>query len=220
MDIDFWLQKWREGETGFHKDRPHEWLVRYWKDLNVEPGLTVLVPLCGKSLDMLYLANLGYRLIGIEASQLAIKDFFKERGLEPSQHAIGSGYRWEAGPYTILESDFFQLDARETGEIHAVYDRAAFVALPELLRQRYVDQLVTLTGGARPTLLITFEYSQQFMAGPPFSICRDEIEQKYGRRHVVHPLDRHKLEPVPDHLVAKGAQDMWEAAYLNLPKSP
>ena len=78
MDTDFWLERWQNNQTGFHQDEINSYLTRYWSGLGLTQGSRVLVPLCGKSLDMLWLAEQGHSVVGIELSRLAIEAFFHE----------------------------------------------------------------------------------------------------------------------------------------------
>lgn len=64
------------------------------------------------------------------------------------------------------------------GKVDAIYDRAALVALPFEMRVRYAAHLREITNTA-PQLLVTFDYDQQKLDGPPFSVISNEVEQHY-----------------------------------------
>lgn len=173
MDAEFWKARWREGQIGFHEGRPNGLLVAHAKELG-PPG-RVLVPLSGKSEDMAYLASLGHEVVGVELAETAAVDFFREHGLEVEPREHGPFVKRSAGGITILQGDIFDATPEWLGEFTAFYDRAAIVALPPELRPRYAAHLRALAGEKTPGLVITFEYPQEKMEGPPFSVPEAEL---------------------------------------------
>lgn len=183
-----WLARWDEGRIGFHSDDINPHLVRYWPSLHVSEGTPVLVPLAGKSRDMLWLAEQGHAVIGSELSQTAVAAFFDEAGLRPVRATSGAFEIWSSGRIRILCGDFFALDTGLTGRIGACYDRAALVALPEQLRQRYVHHLARLLPPGVETLLIGVSYAQEQMDGPPYSVTEAEIRRLASGRFEIELL--------------------------------
>ncbi len=178
MDTEFWLSRWREGRIGFHEGHPNDLLVAHARALG-PPG-RVLVPLSGKTEDMAYLASLGHEVVGIELAEAAAEDFFREHDLEAAPKPRGALVERSAGGITILQGDFFETHPEDVGAITAFYDRAAIVALPPELRPRYVAHLRELAGEGAPGLVISFEYPQERMAGPPFSVGEEELRRYYA----------------------------------------
>lgn len=190
MDTDFWHQRWREGRTGFHQSRPTPLLQEYWPVLALAPGSRVFVPLAGKSLDLAWLAAQGHRVLGVELSPLAVAQFFAEQDLLPEQHESPMGVHHVAGNIEIIEGDVFALDDATLAGCAAVYDRAAVIALPPPLRARYAREVYgRLPAGSRG-LMITLEYPQHEMDGPPFSVDADEVAALFGERWDVELLER------------------------------
>lgn len=175
MDPEFWLERWRQQQIGFHRDSINPHIERHWPGLGAAPGCRVFVPLCGKSLDMLWLAGQGHRVVGIEISPIAVEAFFTENGLEPEIDTSGCIPRWRSGEIEILCGDFFDLLPEDLGEVGALYDRAALIALPPAMRPRYARHLARLVPPGARGLLITLEYPQGGMEGPPFSVPEDEV---------------------------------------------
>ena len=136
MEHDFWLQRWREGETGFHQARVLPLLQKHWPAVGVPRGGRVFVPLAGKSLDMLWLAEQGHRVLGVELSPVAVEQFFAEQHLTPAVHASRYGTHHVAGPIELICGDAFGLDEAVLADCAGVYDRAALIALPPALRQQ------------------------------------------------------------------------------------
>jgi thiopurine S-methyltransferase len=182
MKKDFWLERWEREEIGFHQNEYNSYLRLYWEELHLTPGSEVFVPLCGKSRDMLWLRERGYQVLGVELSAIAVQAFFKENGYTP-QHIIREKVEcYEANGIRILCGDFFDLSKNDLAKVSAVYDRASLIALPPEMRVRYVRHLVSILPPAKQILLITVDYPQSEMQGPPFSVSSDEVEALY-REH-------------------------------------
>lgn len=188
MDTDFWHDRWHRGDTGWHLPHVNPLLARHWPRLAIQPDARVLVPLCGKSEDMAWLAGQGYRVIGVELSPAAAQAFFDEHGWTVDITRIGAFHRYCSGPVEILCGDYFALDTATLGPVGAAYDRGALVALPPAMRERYVAQLRTLLPVPVPTLLIAFDYAQQEMDGPPFAVGPGDVARYFGATHAIELL--------------------------------
>ncbi|HHH36294.1 MAG TPA: thiopurine S-methyltransferase [Gammaproteobacteria bacterium] len=178
MDPEFWHRKWQAGEIGFHQARINPFLKKFWKQ-HLPPG-RVLVPLCGKSRDMAWLAEQGHEVLGVEIHGAAIRAFFEEQGLAHECIPRPSFTAWRGGGVEILEGDFFALTPGHVAGVCSVYDRAALIALPPEMRRRYCRHLLAILPRPVHMLLVTLEYPQEERAGPPFSVDRAEIESHYG----------------------------------------
>lgn len=190
MDTDFWLDRWREGKTGFHQNRITPLLQKYWPTLELAPGARVLVPLCGKSLDMLWLAQQGFQVLGVELSALAVEQFFAENHLDPGVRESASGVHYEAGGIEIICGDIFKLDRATLSSCAGAYDRAALVALPPAMRAQYVRHVYGQLSPRYRGLLITLDYPQSQMDGPPFSVPEAEVEALYAGHSEARLIDR------------------------------
>jgi len=208
MDRDFWLARWQNNQIGFHEGAPNALLVARFAALGVPAGGRIFVPLCGKSHDMQWLRAQGFTVVGAELSRLAVEEFFAELGLAPTVAPAGRLERFEAEGVTLFVGDIFDLDQNTLRAVDAVYDRAALVALPALLREHYAAHLIALTGGA-PQLLVTFEYDQTRQPGPPFSILEAEVRAHYG---ATYRLDRGDTREVLGGL--KGVCPAQESVWL------
>jgi thiopurine S-methyltransferase len=193
MDAEFWIDKWEKNQLAFHEGAPNALLVAHFPKLGVPPGGTIFVPLCGKSHDMLWLRSQGYRVVGAELSRLAVEQFFAENGLTPAITKAGWFERFESEGITILLGDLFELDDATLGPVDAIYDRAALVALPPEMRKRYGAYLIALTVGA-PQFLVTFEYDQTVMAGPPHSVTEAEVRKHYDAQYRLELAETRDVE--------------------------
>ncbi|HEY9281124.1 MAG TPA: thiopurine S-methyltransferase [Eoetvoesiella sp.] len=190
MDADFWLERWRDGQTHFHQGRVTPLLQKYWPSLSLPSGSCVLVPLCGKSLDMIWLAQQGYQVLGIELSQLAVDQFFAENDLQPKVHDSTMGRHHIVKNIEIICGDIFALDAATLAQCTGVYDRAALIALPPAMRKRYVRHVYAQLADQYRGLLLALDYDQEQMKGPPFSVRDDEIQTLYSEHSNARIIDR------------------------------
>ncbi len=193
MDPDFWLQRWREGRIGFHNDRVLPLLPKHWPALGLARGSRVFVPLAGKSLDMLWLAAQGHRVLGVELSALAVEQFFAENALVPERRETRYGVHHTAGTIELVCGDAFALDEDILADCAGVYDRAALIALPPALRARYVDELYVRLPHDCRGLLITLEYPQHEKSGPPFSVPEAEVRARFAPHWDLDLLERRDL---------------------------
>lgn len=187
MDLSFWQQCWETNRIAFHKSETNPFLVNYFGELALAKGGRVFVPLCGKTLDIAWLLSQGYRVAGAELIEIAIEQLFQELDVEPNISRLGTVSLYSAQDIDIFVGNIFDVSSQHLGAIgaiDAIYDRAALVALPEAMHKRYTAHLMEITCKA-PQLLITFEYDQTLMAGPPFSISTEEVHQHYGDRYEV-----------------------------------
>lgn len=180
MEPDFWHDRWQRELIGFHQSETNRYLQKYIGELALTPGDTVLVPLCGKSLDMWWLHEQGFRVIGIELSEIAARSFFTEAGKQACQVQHGDFISWKYADIEILCGDFFDLDVDVMGKIDAVFDRAALIALPLEMRAKYIEQLGSILSPGTRGLLITLEYAQDEMSGPPFAVSEQEVVKLYA----------------------------------------
>jgi thiopurine S-methyltransferase len=179
METSFWHQRWEKSDIGFHKSEVNPLLVSHFAKLDLPKGMRIFLPLCGKTRDFSWLLDNGYRVVGAELSELAINQLFRDLGIEPSISRIAEFDHYHAKDIDIFVGNFFDLTAEILGPVNAVYDRAALVALPSSMRNQYAIKLMQITNSA-PQLLICYEYNQQLMDGPPFSIENAEVKKHYG----------------------------------------
>ena len=214
MDPAFWHDRWDNQDIGFHQADIHPLLPAYWPRLELARDAPVFVPLCGKSLDMVWLAQQGHRVIGAELSQRAIDDFFAERRLTPTTRASGSFTVKSAGPYELWCGDFFDLPREAVTGVAGVYDRAALIALPPSLRERYADTLAALLPPQARILLITLEYEQTQMSGPPFSVPGDQVRALFAANYQLDELECRDVLDGHPHFKQRGLTALQECAYL------
>lgn len=213
MHPDFWRQRWQDNQIGFHQDKPTPLLLKHWPSLGLDAGSRVFVPLAGKSLDMLWLASRGHRVLGVELSQLAVEQFFADNQLSPTISVSPHGTHYRSDEIELICGDAFALDAQALADCAAVYDRAALIALPQDLRQRYVHELYARLPRGCAGLLITLEYPQHEKAGPPFSVPEHEVRELYGRDWAIKELERRDILAQQPGFTAEGVSALDTVVY-------
>ena len=208
MEKDFWLERWALEQTGFHQNETNPYLQQYWQQMTGQ----VFVPLCGKSLDMLWLSGQGASVLGVELSPIAVQAFFEENSLIANSASNGKFDRFDAEGIRILCGDFFDLTKDDLADVGAVYDRASMVALPPEMRERYVRHLVSILPPATKILLITFDYPQAEMSGPPFAVSIDEVETLYREYAQVRLLAQ--VDTLAPRVAERGLSRMQENILL------
>jgi thiopurine S-methyltransferase len=214
MDHTFWQSGWDEGRIGFHQQAVNPYLQRYWSRLNVAPGAKVFVPLCGKSLDMLWLRGQGHTVVGVEVVRRAVEAFFSENHLDAATHRKGAFVSWSADGVEIHQGDFFDLTAEETAGVAAVYDRASLVALPPAMRRSYAAHLRAILPDEVRILLVTMDYPQQEMKGPPFAVTEREVADLYGDAFEVEQAGSEEVLAANPRFRERGLSRLTERTYI------
>lgn len=213
MDPEFWHSRWREGRIGFHEPAVNARLTSHWSALELEPRAPVFVPLCGKSLDLEWLAERGHPVLGVELSELALRAWFEERGIEPRVEDAGAFRRFVHGDVTLLAGDVFDLGPGDLEGVRGVWDRAALVALPEPSRRAYAQHLAALLEPGARLLLVTLEYDTERMSGPPFAVPDDEVATLFGERFERRLLAAEAGPQVVGGLAGRGLETLREAVF-------
>lgn len=219
MQAEFWQQRWETGQIGFNQPQANTFLREFWSGLGLEQETRVLVPLCGKSLDMTWLAAQGFSVIGVELSQKAAESYFAEHALKPAIVQHGDFRVYSAGSVEIWCGDFFALSAEDLGDCPALYDRAALIALPEPMRARYVEHLARLLPANCRGLLITLDYDQSQADGPPFSVPPQWVDEHLSADWELCELAACDALPSSPKAMREGVTRMDERVYRLMRKA-
>jgi thiopurine S-methyltransferase len=204
---DHWLERWKIGRTGWHEPAGNRNLREHWS----LSGRRVLVPMCGKTPDLLWIERQGNEVVGIELSDIAVRAFFEENELdvEPVEGAL-PGYRAVGRNVTLYCGDYFEFHA-ESFDAH--YDRGALVALSPELRSRYARHTTSLLADDAHQFVITVEYDEAVCNGPPFSIGPDEVLSHWPglRRHAsIEDIDN-----APPKFLEDGLESLREVVWVS-----
>lgn len=205
-----WLGRWAEGRTGWHEPAGNEGLKKYWPDL--ESSSSVLVPLCGMAPDLLWLADRGHEVVGVELSEIAVRGFFEANGLayecEPQDRF--DRYTAKDQDLTLYRGDYFDF---ESPPFDALYDRGALVALPEDVRPRYVEHTQRLLKRDARRLIVTLEYDQDVVNGPPFSVMPEELSEYWD--DMIRIGEKDDIDNCPPKFHKAGLTEISEVIWLS-----
>jgi thiopurine S-methyltransferase len=214
MKKEYWLERWEREDTGFHQDEINPYLREYWHELHLAKNSEVFVPMSGKSRDMLWLRDQGSSVLGVELSAHAAEAFFLESGQTP-QHTPGEPFdRSEANGITILCGDFFNVTKDDLRNVSGVYDRGSLIALPPEMRRRYANHLMNCLPQGTQILLLTFDYPQDEMEGPPFAVSQDEVEALYHEHAKISLLARVDVLVKNPRFQQRGLTRLHESVFL------
>ena len=189
-----WLDRWQNSNTGFHLNEINPNLLEFWPALSAQPGDSVFVPLCGKSLDMLWLQQQNLQVSGAELSPIAVEAFFTENKIRVHREKLEQHERWHTNQLEIFMGDFFSLPS---GAIEAqyIYDRASLIALPPEWQPKYTEQLINIAPDVEKILLSTLAYDTSKLQGPPFSTSEDLVQQLFAPHFHIEVLAKKEVEP-------------------------
>lgn len=193
MDAKFWINAWEEGRTNFHRSQFNEKLLQFFPLLNPKKGERVLVPLCGKTKDLIWLLQSGLTVHGVELYSRPVEEFFPENHLAPvMKNQDGNFTNYSFQNLTISCGDFFKVQGSDVYDL--VYDRASLVALPLEMRKEYAKVITRVLKPKGKYLLIVYEYDQSKMEGPPFSVSEDEVHKLYDHHFSIKLVESESPE--------------------------
>ena len=179
MKPSFWNRCWERNSLGFHQETVHPFLEQFLLPRLTATTQHVFVPLCGKSLDMVWFAQ-RMKVSGAELSEIACRDFFQDKELTYQQEQRDGFNVFSYQNIQLWQGDFFKLLPATIENIDWVYDRAAIIALPENMQHQYAQHLTTFIADKTTLFLISLEFPQKELEGPPFAISSSKVEQLFA----------------------------------------
>ncbi len=192
-DLQHWLDRWQQDRIGFHETEVNRHLRQRLADYALPPAARVFLPLCGKAHDIAWIAQQGYEVVGIEISRIAVDAFFDEQQIDAEVVEGDRFRRYRAPGITLLQGDFFDLRADDLADCQLVYDRAALIAMTQAQRPAYFSHMLSILPPAARMLLITLEYDQAEMIGPPYAVPEAEVRENYAGRYDIDLLERNDI---------------------------
>ncbi|CAK8673503.1 unnamed protein product [Clavelina lepadiformis] len=215
-----WIKRWEIGDTGFHMSQVHPYLLKL-KDRFLKECSTVYVPLCGKTLDLIYLADEGHNVIGSECAEVGILQFFDdnkikyERSLHPT--APFEVFKGIDKTITIYKGDFFQLDSVVMGRVDAIWDRGSFGAIHPSQQMKYGKIIHDIIKENGKYLLCTLRY-EGVRTGNPYSVSENDVQVSFGQSFDISTLDSYESSDF-DFVKQDGLKSAIATFNLLLPKS-
>ena len=211
MFLNQWESRWEEGRIGFHLPEVNSYLLRYSGVLLKQAPQSVFVPLCGKTLDLPWLAGRTKKVVGVELIRKAVEDFYEENKITHLIHQAGKLQLYSNSSIDIFQGDFFDLNHEHVVPFKAIYDRGSIVAIDPPEREKYVNHLMSFLEPGGRLLLITLEYDQKQMTGPPFSVTANEIEMLLAPFGILELLETNDI--LDDRLRNKGLDVTLERVF-------
>lgn len=189
----------------YHRKNYTAKLVQYHDRLvQGKKNSRVFVPLCGKSLDLIYLSEQGHEVIGLEYSKIAVNDFFEENNLAYNKEQCEGSpfvkYAAKDKNITIYQGDLFDFSQEVcgSGSIDAVWDRGSFVAINVSSRDKYVELMSSLVKPSGRILMEIVKYHDPDYYGPPRIILEQDLKS-YFKRFTVEVSEYELFDPQPSY---------------------
>lgn len=190
MKSDFWIERWKTNDTPWQLSAPEPLLVRHFPKRAAQ---NVLVPLCGKTVDLLWLQEQGHKVTGVELSDIACHSFFKDAKIDYKTQGVRNFEVFESKNIKIWCGDFFALQNDDLPKLDSIYDRAALIALPTDLRKKYAERITEIVQARGSEnfemLLILKEKIGSTHEGPPFLVSLDELQSIYASHFKIEALE-------------------------------
>jgi len=188
-----WHKCWSDNVIRFHEGKVNKFLANYINQFALVPGDSIFFPLCGKSYDMQWCIDQGFKVIGVELSEIAIRDFIQESAIDFERQSINNFTRYRSEHITLYQGDYMGLTAQQLKDCKLVFDRAAIIAIEAFNRPSYVNQLQSIIPNGTPIFMISREYDQQRRSGPPFSVPLTEIRELFNDSYRCQILEDEQL---------------------------
>ena len=213
MELNFWKQRWEQNQIAFHLPEVNPYIDKCFKKFDIGHNSLIFIPLCGKTLDIAWFAANDFSVVGVECSEKAINDFFNEQNIESQKDKIEQFDVYSTTNINLLHGDFFKLDKKMLEGVSLVYDRASLIALPEVMRFKYIELLKEILPDKTQIFLITLEYNQTQMSGPPFAVPHNEVIRLYQPEFEVEVLYENDVLDGHQKFKERGLTSLIERCY-------
>lgn len=203
LSVKDWNEKfWKSSSDNpsFHVSSPHRTLIKYYNQIFKDDSeKRVFIPLCGKSLDMLYLTDQGHEVVGVEFSDFAVKSFFEDSKLDYTKEAIKNFVIWKskdpAKNVTIYQGDFYEVESKTLGFFDVVWDRGSFTAINIDDRELYTDIMFQIMKPSARYLVQVCKYDGSLYGGPPHYVTEHAMKSTFGRKCNFEKLETRIVAP-------------------------
>ncbi|CAN9504235.1 unnamed protein product [Ophioblennius macclurei] len=223
MQLSEWEQRWHDDKIGFHQPQVHNMLeANIDKVLNGRSGVRFFFPLCGKAVDMKWLADKGHSVVGVEISEKAIRQFFEENNMTYSEEAVPaiSGakvFKNSEKNISLYQCDLYNFSSSVAGQFDAIWDRGSLVAINPQDREKYAALIMSLMAKDCRYLLDTLLYNPELYQGPPFFVPDEQVQKLFGGSCDIETLQSE--DALMDRHREWGLQYLTEKVQLITPKS-
>ncbi|KAM4630268.1 putative thiopurine S-methyltransferase isoform 1-T2 [Polymixia lowei] len=218
-----WEERWQEGRTGFHQPHAHELLENnIEKVLAGRTGVRFFVPLCGKAVDMKWLADMGHSVVGVEIAEQAIRQFFEDNNITYSEEPVpaipgAKVYKSSEKNISLYQCDLYNFSSSIEGQFGAIWDRASLVAINPKDREKYASLIISLMANDCRYLLDTVLYNPEEHKGTPFFVPDEQVLSLFGNTCDIELMQSVVIQT--DRTKGWGMDSLTEHVHLITPKS-
>ncbi|KAK2156859.1 hypothetical protein LSH36_203g00031 [Paralvinella palmiformis] len=184
-------------------------------------NIKIFFPLCGKTVDMKWLYDLGHTIVGVEGAQKPVEEFFKENDIEYTVHVVNdvNGHLYQSldKRISLYLCDIYDFNSLVEGQFDAIWDRGSFGAINKSERARYAALLLSMMAPGCRYLLDNFSYDETHYIGPPRNVTEKDMQELFGSMCDIKLLDTFDML-TPERAVLHGLNKFDEQLWLLLPK--
>ncbi|AWP21410.1 putative thiopurine S-methyltransferase [Scophthalmus maximus] len=218
MTLGEWEERWHDDRIGFHQPDVHKLLENnIEKVLAGRAEVSFFFPLCGKAVDMKWLADMGHSVVGVEISEKAIKQFFEESNLTYSEEPVAAipgakVYKSSEKNITLYQCDLYNFSSSIHGQFGAIWDRGSLVAINPQDREKYASLIISLMAKDCRYLLDTLLYNAELHKGPPFLVPDEQVHSLFGSSCNIELLQ--SVDALTDRYRGWGLDSLTENVHL------
>ncbi|XP_068567393.1 probable thiopurine S-methyltransferase isoform X1 [Cebidichthys violaceus] len=223
MALGEWEERWQEDRIGFHQPHVHKMLEKNIdKVLSGRTGVRFFFPLCGKAVDMKWLADMGHSVVGVEISEKGIKQFFEDNNMTYSEEPVpaipgAKVFKSSERNISLYQCDLYKFSSSIEGQFGAIWDRGSLVAINPRDREKYAALIISLMAKDCRYLLDTLLYNPESYSGPPFLVPDEQVASLFGNSCDLEQLQ--SLDALTDRQRGWGLDYLTETVHLITPKS-
>lgn len=198
-----WKEKWEEGKSVWHKSNPNPLLVEFFNRFDADSlkNKRILVPMCGKSVDMKWLYDQGMSVVGVDVVELAVKQFFCDNNMEyevKDSSIPGATLFHHDERMSILLCDIFNINTEVIGgPCSYIWDRGALGAIQYTEVEKYTKIVESVLADDAQGLIECFTFDRGLIPGPPYAVTKEEVFEYYSCNFFVEQLCKRKESELP-----------------------
>ncbi|XP_069814051.1 thiopurine S-methyltransferase-like isoform X1 [Dendropsophus ebraccatus] len=218
LSVEDWKKKWETKDIWFHKKNIHPLLAEFINEMqDGRTKLTIFFPLCGKAVDMKWLADMGHNIVGVDACEIGLKEFFAEHDIPYTEEAVAGipgakVFKSASDNISLYCCSIYDISESVIGKFDGMWDRGAMVAVNPRDRERYATIMLSLMAKDCHYLLVTVEYDPKLHGGPPFYVPESDLENLLGPSCTFKLLK--KIDALADKQKEWGLDFCFENIYL------
>ncbi|GFR60726.1 thiopurine S-methyltransferase [Elysia marginata] len=203
--VKYWQQRYDGGDTYWLRKEATAMLVKHYNKLNPEgKAQNMLLPLCGKSVDLDWLSSQGVPLVvGVDCLLAVLREVSVRSGQSWIQTQVsesGSDFQLlerSDGKMKLYSGDMLRFSTEIAGTFDAMWERGSLIILPPTDINKYAELLKSLLNPGGRILLESIEFDKDaidpatdYMPFPPFPYFPKDIRLLFEPECTVEYLDK------------------------------